>query len=88
MATSLALPLDDWVAAAARPVQLDVLNASSEPGARRNYSKITPEDAFPLLIQACRTRFGNIDGLDFNVKESPGPLGMTNCLIELSQIPM
>ncbi|KAF8598771.1 hypothetical protein BDV93DRAFT_324154 [Ceratobasidium sp. AG-I] len=80
MTTPLALPLDDWVAAAARPVQLDVLNASCEPGTRRDYSNITPEDAFPLLIQACRTRFGNLEGLDFNTKQSPGPLAYSATL--------
>ena len=87
MAASLALPLDDWVAAAARPVQIDVLNASCESGTRRDYSVIAPEDAFPLLIQACRTRFGSLEALDFNTQESSGPLGTTNALLSKPKIP-
>jgi hypothetical protein len=36
---------------------------------------MTVEDAFPLLIEACRTRFGGLQALDFGIKETNGPLG-------------
>jgi hypothetical protein len=75
MATALTIPLDDWVCATARPARTDAVYDSCAPGTRRDHSKVTVEDAFPLLIQACRTRFGGLQALDFGIKESSGPLG-------------
>jgi hypothetical protein len=83
-ATGLAVSLDDWVCASARPVRLDILESSRDPGTRRDYSDLSVEDAFPLLIQACKTRFGDLRGLDFGLKESSGPLGENTPIICVS----
>lgn len=47
---------------------------------------MSPEDAFPLLIQACRTRFSNLEGLDFNVQVSPGPLGTMSSIACMPEV--
>lgn len=74
--TELTMSLDDWVCASARPIRLDILEKSREPGIRHDYSDLSVEEAFPLLIHACMSQFGNLRGLDFGLKESRGPLGV------------
>jgi hypothetical protein len=71
----LGVPLDDWVCAPARPTRTDVIYESYASGTR-DYPKTTVGDAFPSLIQACSTRFGGLQALDFGFKESSGSLGL------------
>ncbi|KAB5590428.1 hypothetical protein CTheo_6120 [Ceratobasidium theobromae] len=78
--TELTMSLDDWVCASARPIRLDILEKSREPGIRHDYSDLSVEEAFPLLIHACMSQFGNLRGLDFGLKESRGPLAYSAAL--------
>ncbi|QRV95401.1 hypothetical protein RhiJN_23419 [Ceratobasidium sp. AG-Ba] len=80
MATTLTVPLDDWVMANSRPMKTESLDDLRALGSRRDYVKLTVEEAFSLLYHTCKARFGDLKPLYFDVKESEGPLAYSSTL--------
>ncbi|KAG8792216.1 hypothetical protein FRC12_006794 [Ceratobasidium sp. 428] len=85
MATALTVPLDDWVTANSRPIKFENLDDLSAYGGRRDYSTITIEDAFALLSQTSKACYGDMSALDYDVKESNGPLAYSATLTVTGQ---
>ncbi|QRV80987.1 hypothetical protein RhiJN_09002 [Ceratobasidium sp. AG-Ba] len=80
MTTALTVPLDDWVMANSRPMKTESLDDLRALGSRRDYAKLTVEEAFSLLYHTCKARFGDLKPLYFDVKESDGPLAYSSTL--------
>ncbi|CAE6437753.1 unnamed protein product [Rhizoctonia solani] len=78
--TGLTTPLDQWVCASTRVARLDMLLRSCDSGAQNDYSHLNVDDALPLLSHACKTCFGDLTALEFDIKASKGPLAYSAVL--------
>ncbi|KAJ1303757.1 hypothetical protein OPQ81_008181 [Rhizoctonia solani] len=51
-----------------------MLFRSYGPGSQSDHSHLSVDDALPLLSHACKTGFGDVTALEFDIKASQGPL--------------